>query len=118
MKYVRTKDGIFDLLRYDFSYGANEDIWLADRENKCDYHIKKKDIIKQSDNLRDLCDCFVFVSPELTYPQLVIPMNFDYVKKEFEPVTIYCAIWTVGEHGEPILKSVATMNKEGEWELL
>ena len=33
-------------------------------------------------------------------------------------VNVYGAIWTTGANGEPILKSVAKLNKEGVLELL
>ena len=109
-KYIKTKDGLW-------LFGGthhNGDVIIGKKhEIDFGYCFDKRDIIKQADTIEKLCDCFVFVSPNLTYPQLVIPMNFDYVKKEFEPVIIYGAIWT-----DKGLIYVAKMNEKGEFELL
>lgn len=44
--------------------------------------------------------------------------NKELVQNKLKYYALYGAIWTTGEHGEPILKSVAKMNNEGKLELL
>ena len=78
-------------------------------------------IIKQADTIEDLCDEFVIVAkkdknikPYFT-PYLTATLAvFDDVKSLLDTDDVYGAIWTIGEHGEPILKSVAKMNEKGD----
>ena len=94
MKYIRTKDGR-----------------IKAYEEYCDlsYIYQMLDGIAVADTIKELCDEFVVIVDGRHY--IRVPAgnpNFP----------TYGAIWTTGEHGEPILKSVAKMNDEGELELL
>lgn len=114
MKYIRTKDGrIIDTTKY---YIENSNLFKngAWRE----YEEELKNAIKQADNIKELCDEFVFICEDFNKPQLVIPMNFDYCKKEFNHTEIYGAIWTnKGLIYKAKMKGVLP-NGEIDWELL
>ena len=104
MKYIRTKYGIH--------YNSELKRVLY----------KPSEIIKQADAIKELCDEFVLKDIDsefcgiLPKDELIkynkINMGQAY-HREF-----YGAIWTKGENGEPILKSVAKMNDEGKLKLL
>lgn len=80
----------------------------------CDF-IEEKDILKQSDNLVELCDGFVVAFEEnndrITYLDLEWAINK--AKRYAGHTIIYGAIWT-----DKGLIYVAKMNSEGELELL
>jgi hypothetical protein len=96
MKYIRTKDGIYEYVDYD-----NECIIpspIIKYKNKLT-HCSECNIIKQADTIEELCD--------------VIVCNADYKgKAEDLYFNIYGAIWT-----EKGLIYVAKMNDKGELEL-
>lgn len=111
MKYIRTKDGkIYDmnnLLELTISQEPyrTADGWL----------IYKNQIIKESDNIKKLCDEFV-MKTHLSYytnshlKDLLIEYDKFYIKDDIE---IYGAIWT-----DKGLIYVAKMNESGVLELL
>ena len=71
------------------------------------------DEIKLGDTIEELCDEFVVAYEDgarIVYSDL----EWAKCKAKTSPIksTIYGAIWIKGEHGEPILKSVAKMNYE------
>lgn len=69
-------------------------------------------MINTADNIKELCDEFVIKGIRLS-----VPLQEDELRNI--PITqIYGAIWAKGKDGEPILKSVAKMNKEGKFGLL
>lgn len=86
------------------------------------------EVIKQADTIPELFDELVLVAPY----RFRRPKTATELEKDFEEMidlytskddTIYGAIWTKGEHDEPILKSIAKMkgvlpNGEIDWELL
>lgn len=108
-------------------------------ENGTHYSIRPDEVktvtkeLPYADTIEELCDEFVLVN--LEYLGQTNPKHYDTLygiktKNSFEQeggitqaieggwYAIYGAIWTTGEHGEPILKSVAKMNEKGELELL
>lgn len=101
MKYVRTKDGIYKVIlvsplgfiRIDKRDGTYPDIF-------------EKDIIKQADNIEELCD--VFVHGTMVFKTL--EECIDYAPFGGK---IYGSIWVDGN-----LIKVAKMNDKGELELL
>ena len=141
MKYIRTKDGIYEATEINGMVVARGDV--AYSCDIADVHFpivfKEKDIIKQADTIDELCDEFVvkytdnsmsvFCSQGLirenghiTFEETRLDLNefLDYlIKEENETIKeIYGAIWIKGKHNEPILKSVAKTNEEGKLELL
>ena len=127
MKYIRTKDGI-----YNFEEENNGLPKMPERygtSGNCSGFPyvkinKNEDVIKQSDNIEDLCDDFVLYDEE-AQQYVTLEKGFYHrfnieCKKALHLVNkyIYGAIWIVGDNKEPILKSVAKMNNEGELVLL
>lgn len=106
-------------------------------ENGTHYSIRPDEVknvtkeLTQADTIEELCDEFIY-NNELLCPSYLDPKDTDVIafryrlEDEFKYKNhkeIYGAIWATGEHGEPILKSVAKMkgvsqNCEIEWELL
>lgn len=130
--YIRTK--MFQILEVtkkeeDTSY---KDVcyWYKCKHNR--YRVHSDFVFKESDNLEDLCDCFVVISEENEKPilkdKLIDTNAFDF-KNHWKPygngkvldkycqklidAEIYGAIWTYEG-----LKYVAKMNKYGELELI
>lgn len=141
MKYARTIDDRIPIVRIIKKPDVDTVVRFFDREDidfKSDEIvaidapgfgttcIRKKHIIRQADSIEELCDkCIVRLK---YYKQPFVGSFYEfehfinrYVKKipSNNPVTdIFGAIWTTGEHGEPILKPAAKLHEEGEWELL
>lgn len=129
MKYVRTKNKIHAVLEENGYYYKccynDESTTLVSKSDNDAYGFPK--VIQESDKLEYLVDEFIGILPnERPYLQFYRNIyNFDDIKAHYlmslsaEPKTeYYGAIWAEGEAGEPILKSVAKMNSEGELELL
>lgn len=118
MKYIRTKDGIFERKfpnkeqQISFDHKTIEPAYYT---VKYDW-IAKKDVIKQSDTIEELCDEFVF---EMGLEHTICQLTFEQVRDnilncELESMsTLYGAIWT-----DKGLIYFARMNDKGELELL
>ena len=99
MKYIRTKDGIYEYVDYD-----NECIIpspIIKYKNKLT-HCSECNIIKQADTIEELCDEFVF---EETYPS---GLKRHIITEDVCVGTQFGAIWT-----DKGLIYVAKMNEEG-----
>lgn len=134
MKYIRTKDGIYEL---------EHDGWLTKRtkpkhiemlvavdnkhyEMRKIIHIReigkshwKTEIVKKADTIEELCDCFISLS---IYEGKVVDFDICRFWEDWHDVfgeeiaegnSIYGAIWT-----DKGLIYVAKMNDKGELELL
>lgn len=112
MKYIRTKDGIYKMIlvsplgfvRIDKRDGTFPDIF-------------EKDIVKQADNIEELCDEFVVRYGD-GYHDLMQRLKWAEMEEYNARLvgnggTIYGAIWT-----DKGLIYVAKMNDKGELELL
>lgn len=89
MKYIRTKDGIYELDGFGFRYPK-------------DY--------KKADTIEELCDCFIGKVSDEEYIHLIglwEVKNYQAIKE------VYGTIWT-----DKGLIYVAKMNEKGELELL
>ena len=109
MKYIRTKDGIYEYVDYD-----NECIIPMPmiKYNGQLTHCAECDIIKQADTIEELCDEFVLFRDNKPYA--IVPNkehNAELAKNVWKDYR--GAIWT--EWG---LKYVAKMNEKGVLELL
>ena len=109
--YIRTKDGVYEVKvnkYHELVYCKNNQIVLS-----CN-------IIKQSENIEDLCDEFVVFDKEQPNGKLLYYKGFENLKKEFidfekdkEKVVVCGAIWT-----DKGLIYVAKMNDEGDLALI
>lgn len=120
MKYIRTKDKIYNTKELRAADYLTDNPYV----NKHGACIYKNTIISKADTIEELCDEFVMLclcdnngnkqSPIImqNLSLLIGCMDANY------GYAIYGAIWTIGEHGEPILKAVARMNENGDFELL
>lgn len=107
MKYIRTKDGIYevDVLSIHYIGETHFSCWdIKHTRAFNDWHI-----IKQADTIEELCDEFVCLENKMTFHDLGTITSSCNLKH----LTIYGAIWT--EWG---LKYIAKMNDKGELELL
>lgn len=119
-KYIRTKT---EIKKIETTLNNKELFdYLAQFDNY------KDDLIKAVDTIEEAFDEFVVAAPyRFKFPKTASEVNRDFDEmKDFytdKDDIIYGAIWTTGEHGEPILKSIAKMkgilpNGEIDWELL
>ena len=123
MKYIRTKDGIIDFDKYELDY-EHWDFYILKskkhRKNGQDYtKLNKECIIKQADNIKELCDDFIVCHPEVNGGlPFILPKRDGLLENEFK-LAVYCktfpygAIWT-----DKGLIYVAQLNDKGEWGLL
>lgn len=116
----------------------DEDIVHLGHPRCSSFYVRKQHIIKESDNVEDLFDEYVLENKDHTYQSLLAKADpydertfsesytenikngwhdycCDYLRRGF---AIYGAIVVRGKYDEPILKPVARMKKEREWELL
>ena len=99
--FIRTKDKVYKVIRED-----EDGYWdIVDG-----IYIFKTDILKQSDNLAELCDEFVYNNQILSEEDRY---NEEYLSQLYWFNDVYGAIWT-----DKGLIYVAKMNEEGKLELL
>ncbi len=118
MKYIRTKDGIYEvseLNEYATHYKMDKTVVIDKLQTK---YILNKFILAQADTIEELCDIYVIVgedkdtngNPILWSIRQDIPF---FMKYYFNYNEIYAAIWT--KWG---LKYVAKMDSEGKLVLI
>ena len=115
MKYIRTKDGIYEVERY---YEPHDYWWAKQLSSP----IATDEIIKQADAIEKLCDGFVLINKnsdllpsfKKSYHDFSPYLDVD-IRSHEKPsyIEIYGAIWT-----DKGLIYVAKMNGKGELELL
>lgn len=127
MRYIRTENGIYEVIKEILDGEAYEvkvpqSKWEYDEDNSCYYEYSKldafykKDILKQSDNLAELCDEFVIDDKRNKVRYL---MDYEDVIEElydgriYEHDFVYGAIWC--EWG---LKYVVKVDNKGGLELI
>ena len=107
MKYIRTKNRIYKVE----SETCNKQGYYIDRYEED--VILKKQVIKQSENIEELCDRFVVMDKE-TKEVMNIVSFLEYAKLwSYCKYNIYGAVWC--EWG---LKYVAKMNDKGDLALI
>ena len=79
MKYIRTKDGIFEVVKED-------DEWVDaisnfERKMKCQFCIKKKGVLKQADTIEELCDGLIVEDKDNTNNWFVMDIS-EYESKD------------------------------------
>ena len=111
-RYVRTEDGIFEVVKEEVLCGVRfYDIETKEHLNR----IRGESIIAYAD-IEELCDEFVLVEKmrEATYYHRSHNFNdFKSIAMLNERYTLYGAVWT-----SKGLIYVAKMNKDGELELI
>jgi len=104
MKYIRTKDGIFEVNWFDADEFGDEN---GEPHSNCE-------IEQEADTIEELCDEFVWISPKNEHAINHSPIGVQRIHKRTNPeLEIYGAIWT-----DKGLIYVAKMNDKGELELL
>lgn len=117
MKYIRTKDGIYeaDVLSIHYIGETHFSCWNIEHTRAFnEWHI-----IKQADTIAELCDCIVYDCLPRPYQDAyhkheignIESLKWNRKPEKFE--NIYGAIWT-----DKGLIYVAKMNEKGELELL
>lgn len=131
-KYVRTKEKIFEITKFTNKYKVETEIKIVNDEvheiqTKASWgggkYIQIYSLIKESDNIEDLCDCLVETCISGNRVHDIAIIKTCSFKAEFKRVTnidfnknikvFYGAIWT-----DKGLIYVAKMNKDGELELI
>lgn len=117
MKYIRTKDGIWEIMEIKPNY---EKTYYRCKHNLISNRFEKMDIIKQADTIEELCDELMIRGEYGSYIIDVNGLDKDcdgWTKEVGIPkglVKVYGAIWVIDDNGAPILKSVAKANKDGK----
>ena len=119
MRYIRTTDGRISYLHREPNEKAADYEMLTSTGFVT--YCNKDEVVEVADNVEELCDEFVVVSSLCR--SLLNENEQQDIKRFAKSNNGYGAIWIKGEHGEPILKSVAKMkgflpNGEIDWELL
>lgn len=115
MKYIRTKDTIFEVVK------DQEKVYIVKaKNNPANYYSKSKcqtDVINQADTIEKLCDQFVFVDDFYLHEHRVCHSFENAIalskKHNVDIKTFRGAIWT-----NKGLIYVAKINDKGEMELL
>ena len=111
MKYIRTKDTVFEVVAEDTRVFT-----VRAKHNRNHLYNKSKiqiDILKQADTIEEICDVFVKRSNEPGNPFFDIGYSTIVLDSQFDHYDYYGAIWT-----DKGLIYVAKMNDKGELELL
>lgn len=112
--YIRTKDGVYEVVTAERG-SDNKLLYIistSKTENTTDW-VHEAGILKQSENLEELCDRFVVMDKETK--EVISIVSFLEYAKLWAPLkyNIYGAIWC--EWG---LKYVSKMNDKGDLELI
>jgi mannosyltransferase OCH1-like enzyme len=117
MKYIRTKDEIYEVVGADScSYlNAPPEMYYITSYNK---NILKSKVIAQADTIEELCDIYVSVYEEQLDNEFFeaykyTPMEVKNFYTGYIPKEVYGAIWT-----DKGLIYVAKMNEKGYLELV
>lgn len=114
MKYVRTKDKIYEVSEYnDYATHKRKGSTLVEKDRTS--YIKNENIIAQSENIEELCDEFVYVVNDKIHKLILGEHSLKEAieeTKKYSKRTIYGAVWTGWG-----LKYVAKMN-DGELVLI
>lgn len=121
MKYIRTKDGVYEVVGFDEECIIPSPL-IKVRKDCCIEritHCCKEDIIKQADTIEELCDAYVVIcdyEPSIINAKYVTfeeALKYSNYEEEKENMQFFGAIWC--ERG---LIYVAKMNDKGDLELI
>ena len=114
MRYLRTECRVIDTQKCKEKFLCGEKCWQPTHG----YLVYEHNVIKSSDELEDVCDAFIVIHKELNGNHIIHRYNWLGKSEHKAGNEVYAAIWSKGDHDEPILKSVAKMNEKGEFEVL
>jgi len=115
VNYVRTKYGIIDIRGW-IDYGTYYQIWVDENRK---VWLDKEDIIKESDTIKNLCDCFKNVSEYANQFSFTTYLDFEQARfNKNDHQTLYGYINIVLPNGAIRIEPVAKMNEEGNLILL
>ena len=109
MKYIRTKEGVYELVDTYYMYVDGVETYMYDNKGR-GVEINGNQILKQSDTIEELCDEFV-VRDSFDKYCLEIDSNYESLKCNGwlnGDYIIYGAIWT-----NKGLIYIAKMNEDG-----
>lgn len=110
MKYIRTKNGIYEVVEDNNKEWGKQIVVKFPKNLNMKLADVKDQILKQSDNIEELCDEFVIVNGKIHQTTKAL----NKIKEYFNPYdTFYGAVWC--EWG---LKYVAKLDDKGEFQLL
>ena len=129
-KYIRTKDGIYEVVEDSNKEWGKQIVVKFPKNLNMKLADVKDQIIKQSDNLAELCDEAVAIYPDGSHDNCSVmhivdnngfceavygclSVSADDLKKNYECWEVYGAIWT-----DKGLIYVAKMNEKGELVLI
>lgn len=117
MKYIRTKDGIYEVTK---DTKGTKFIVVGKSKTLLDYETfvpEDDDIITEANSIEELCDSFVVIGNKHTIwdKQHCLGLTFEQVKQSYSAYDfeIYGAVWT-----SKGLIYVAKLNGKGELELI
>lgn len=119
--YIRTKDKIYEVTNNKYGVIEENGVFKIHCENMGHHWYSELEVIKQSENLEELCDEFVYVSKQnedyekIEMPIIAITRNLTSLIKiaNFTNSVVLGAIWT-----SKGLIYVAKMNSDGKLELI
>jgi len=110
MSYIRTKNGIYEVVEDNNKEWGKQIVVKFPKNLNMKLADVKDQILKQSDNIEELCDEFVVVNGKIHQTTKAL----NKIKEYFNPYdTFYGAVWC--EWG---LKYVAKLDDKGEFQLL
>ena len=112
-KYIRTEDKIIDVSYLNKDDKGNYYIWESDDFCANRKYIYKEDIIKESDNLEDLCDEFILFDDENKIHYQSQESSIWWLGASLYPKSVRGAIFT-----DKGIIYVAKMNENKELELI
>ncbi len=124
MKYIRTKDGIYEI---DETFKRDNQIAFFDNKERTHGYIvgffEGKNVLKQADTIEELCDGWIIECLGWDKPIFKRQLRYinwrDYVKTANKyKATHYACIFVKLQNGAIRIEPVAKMNKKGELELL
>ena len=109
--YIRTKDGVYELVDTYYMCVDGVETYMYDNNGR-GVEIRSSQILKQSENLEELCDEFVGVDKTCENGHQLL-RAIPYKCANFWNGGVYGCIWT-----DKGLIYVAKMNEKGELELI
>ena len=113
MKYIRTKDGVYEIERY---FEPRDYYWV---KQDCDQPIGSDEIIKEADTIEELFDGFVFIDTSAN--EIHVSKDMEQAKNDGMFI-LGCSLFKETLRGfirtDKGLIYVAQLNDKGEWGLL
>ena len=116
--YIRTKDGVYKV-SYLNAYATHKRKGETLLEGYKTAYIKNENIIAQSENLDELCDCFETVADYAGQLSFTRYLDFEQARLNMsDEATLYGYIYIVLPNGAIRKEPIAKMNDKGDLELI